>query len=850
MYYYSSSNYLKEKMLIFERKIERLGSDTVFKEIERKLLNLKNIEDNQRLHYSNIKCFFYPKKDKVIIKNISGISIEGINIFIDMDIMYYLIDILFIMNVYDKKPNKFDNSLMYGTVFDEEYISSETKELTPLLFENHNSNYMKWKKKPFSWLQNAGDDEKAIIIKLDLEKCFYNFRFNIDSFIDEVFVDDRDNIICKLERELYNYYTSIVFNNFLKKEKHTDISILPVGLMSSSIILNYYLYPVDQKLSSYCITYGRYADDFLMLCNYDSSYSEAINTFEVLDKIFPDSFSFKNDVISLNPLNLKINKDKIKIALIDKKNYADLRAIMSDALFPSFADINEAERETPIDVKVMNVGSLRNIIYDDLQSDEQKALFFSKSNDAELINSYPIWRQILSLENGVSFKERIEMAIRNVELGSEDFLSNIDVEEVKNNLLSELKVAFESVGENNEYHSHYFFDVNQEQIFDFLNENENSNSDIDDRFFPLVVSRYEIVSFLQTHRKMEFNSIVLEKTNYIYDKINKLSTNKEYTCTICEEENYIRVSSSNFFNAKSEKVMVAVCNLNINTDNQTDIINYDINRQYLSYYNYIDVKTLIKKASKEKAKYILMPEFAIQFQDLFKIIKLCHKHKLSLVAGLTHYFYSVSGTRYAENMALIYSYPLKLPIIHRKKYIPDEEYSILADNNIIAKQSNNKYIIIEDGELRYSEMTCFEATNIIDRASYKKANIDAIFIPVYNKDTTYFSNIIESFSRDISCYILQANVNDYGDSRITGPMKTIKKDVIKIKGGKNHYCVIGVLEFQEREKRKKIEEELECIKSLYEGDELIEKINEYFGKRKKEKKDNDEPLWKPKSAGN
>jgi hypothetical protein len=69
-----------------------------------------------------------------------------------------------------------------------------------------------------------------------------------------------------------------------------------------------------------------------------------------------------------------------------------------------------------------------------------------------------------------------------------------------------------------------------------------------------------------------------------------------------------------------------------------------------------------------------------------------------------------------------------------------------------------------------------------------------VFAVEYNPDTTYFSNINESYSRDIHSYVVQVNSSDYGDTRITKPKKTEQRDYIKIKGGENVSLIIGDLD--------------------------------------------------------
>ncbi len=65
-----------------------------------------------------------------------------------------------------------------------------------------------------------------------------------------------------------------------------------------------------------------------------------------------------------------------------------------------------------------------------------------------------------------------------------------------------------------------------------------------------------------------------------------------------------------------------------------------------------------------------------------------------------------------------------------------------------------------------------------------------VVVVEWNSDINYFSNIIDSLSRDIHCYCVQANCSKFGDSRITQPSKTENKDIVRTKGGKNHTILV------------------------------------------------------------
>lgn len=61
----------------------------------------------------------------------------------------------------------------------------------------------------------------------------------------------------------------------------------------------------------------------------------------------------------------------------------------------------------------------------------------------------------------------------------------------------------------------------------------------------------------------------------------------------------------------------------------------------------------------------------------------------------------------------------------------------------------------------------------------------------WNPDTNYFSNIVESISRDLHSYVAQVNTSQFGDTRITQPSKTERKDILKLKAGDNDTILVG-----------------------------------------------------------
>ena len=80
-------------------------------------------------------------------------------------------------------------------------------------------------------------------------------------------------------------------------------------------------------------------------------------------------------------------------------------------------------------------------------------------------------------------------------------------------------------------------------------------------------------------------------------------------------------------------------------------------------------------------------------------------------------------------------------------------------------------------------------TSITERSIYQ-SYVDFLVAIEWNRDVNYYSNILESLSRDIHCYCVQINSSDFGDSRITKPSKTEEKDIMRTKGGMNSTILV------------------------------------------------------------
>ncbi len=180
-------------------------------------------------------------------------------------------------------------------------------------------------------------------------------------------------------------------------------------------------------------------------------------------------------------------------------------------------------------------------------------------------------------------------------------------------------------------------------------------------------------------------------------------------------------------------------------------------------------------------------------------------------------------------------------IREKNDYSPIEFEELAKINLFCENRDVAEYQLFSWKGINIAPLVCYELTDITARALFK-GRCDFITASVFNPDTTYFSNIIDSTARDLHSFVVQANTSFYGDSRVTGPYDRDSKDIFKLKGGENDHVVIGTVNFQ---KYRKFQENY--YTNLDQRVSLIKKINK-SRKKKYPEKDRTKPNIKPLSA--
>lgn len=202
-------------------------------------------------------------------------------------------------------------------------------------------------------------------------------------------------------------------------------------------------------------------------------------------------------------------------------------------------------------------------------------------------------------------------------------------------------------------------------------------------------------------------------------------------------------------------------------------------------------------AKKEEVDYIVFPEFYFPIQWLSDISRFAIENNISIITGLQ---YITINNRVYNNICMVTPYFVSgkfnsgLLLFREKNFYAPKERIYLAQMGYSCKNSNDSiYYIMDNGRFRFTTILCYEFTDIEARANMK-SKIEVLFVPQLNKDTNYFSSIVEASARDLHCFVVQANTSIYGDSRITAPYKTQKKNLVQVKGGETDVVMIGNLD--------------------------------------------------------
>ena len=234
---------------------------------------LKNDDEkDENYHFITNK----PSSDKIIV--------EKCNFMIDAPIFIHIISVLWIeivgtrLHPYIGK----DNYAYKLNVAEDEQSKTYSIKDGLMLFQPYFIGYQKWRDKALDEakrLLDAGND--VTLLSLDVRRYYYSARQNVSSITKEVCnLDDVNDdelrqvtFMNNLLQVIHSDYQSKI-ETYLDEESKTSAKnkevqeyVLPVGLLSSGVLANYYLSKFDKQVVKSIAPsfYGRYVDDLIFV---------------------------------------------------------------------------------------------------------------------------------------------------------------------------------------------------------------------------------------------------------------------------------------------------------------------------------------------------------------------------------------------------------------------------------------------------------------------------------------------------------------------------------------------------------------------------------------------------------
>lgn len=366
------------------------------------------------------------------------------------------------------------------------------------------------------------------------------------------------------------------------------------------------------------------------------------------------------------------------------------------------------------------------------------------------------------------------------------------------------------------------------------------------RYYPYLITKQDITkAIFLFNGKYINNNCDYKNVGILYNYFNyrnfRASVDRLVETLEYKQENDKVFNIVNIKGDERKKIKFAVANASLDFKNFSERV---IGKPNLSLKRYNELAEIIKQAVKNKADILVLPESYIPFEWLGLIEREVKKNNMAIITGVEHLIinnsvYNIIASFFpyeGDNYKFVYS-----NLRTKVHYAPGELSNIRGYG--FKEVTGKEYNLFSWNNIWISVFCCFEIAAIKDRSVY--ASIADVFTVVeWNKDINYFSNIIESLSRDLHCYCVQVNSSSYGDSCVIQPSETYKKAILRTKGGENSSVLIGEVDvdklrrfqIQEYEKQKQ-DGSFKQTPPYFEKEKALYKIqNKLFDQLKQELK--------------
>ena len=263
----------------------------------------------------------------------------------------------------------------------------------------------------------------------------------------------------------------------------------------------------------------------------------------------------------------------------------------------------------------------------------------------------------------------------------------------------------------------------------------------------------DIISFYK-NENFNFYKDSLEKfkLNYKRNVENDIESDKIFSKNITFLSKIDKLKFYKIISDKNEnykKIKIGVASLKIKENLKRNLTNGKI-----ALLKKEEITEILNLAKINKVDILVFPEVSISYHWLGFLNRFSRENQILITGGLRHIFdseipYNNETPRYVFNF-LFTILPFEkskskmsfMTLRLKNHYSPEEEKVINSKFYMIPTFKSKKYDIFSWKGLCFSNINCFELTDIEARSSFKNY-IDLLIASVYNKDTYYFKNILE-----------------------------------------------------------------------------------------------------------
>jgi len=336
------------------------------------------------------------------------------------------------------------------------------------------------------------------------------------------------------------------------------------------------------------------------------------------------------------------------------------------------------------------------------------------------------------------------------------------------------------------------------------------------------------------------------EVNYNNKKSSKFLTNiireSDITNKLKVKDNGFKYKAICINTKKKDSLKIGIGNVTLREENFILVLENNINRLYNRYK---DLERLLREAVKNSVDLLVLPENYVPYEWLPVLTKFSAKNQIGIITGIEHFITNKNGDipQAYDNCSRVHNLtavilPYEKDGEYRYSYLRLHEKTDLAPREKqyiegygFSEATKNEIELFCWHNVWFPVFCCFELTSIQNRSVFQ-SYADMLVAIEWNKDVKYFSNIIESLSRDIHCYCIQVNSSNYGDSRIVQPTKADFMNKVRVKGGDNNIILVSSIDIKKlrdyQKKKYELQKDDRCFKPTpprFDKTIVIKKIN-------------------------